>query len=99
MSIWADLNSQYYKTRDWLNARARAYKVTFGSRPEQSAVLADLAKFCRANTTCFHADPRLHAVAEGRREVWLRIQNHLQLTPDQLMQLYADPSLTLRQEE
>ena len=31
----------------------------------------------------------LPAVIQGRREVWLRIQNHLQLTPDQLWELYS----------
>jgi len=36
-------------------------------------VLADLARFCRANESTFHADPRTHALLEGRREVWLRI--------------------------
>jgi hypothetical protein len=49
--------------------------------------LIDLAEFCRANESCFHADPRMHAVLEGRREVWLRIQEHLHLTPTQLTAL------------
>jgi hypothetical protein len=77
---------------DFLRQRKRAYQLTFGS-PAGQVVLEDLAKFCRANETCFHADPRLHAVAEGRREVWLRIQQHLNLTADQLAQLYAGPNL------
>lgn len=49
--------------------------------------LIDLAEFCRANESCFHQDPRVHAALEGRREVWLRIQEHLHLTPAQLMAL------------
>jgi hypothetical protein len=51
-------------------------------------VLLDLAEFCRANESCYHEDARRHAVLEGRREVWLRIQTHIHLTPAQLMALY-----------
>lgn len=71
----------------YLRARRRNYQLCFGS-PAGRAALADLAVFCRAAETCFHADPRLHAVLEGRREVWLRIQEHLHLTPEQLYGLY-----------
>jgi hypothetical protein len=57
--------------------------------PFGQEVLADLAKFCRAHETCFHPDARAHAVAEGRREVFLRIQRHLNLSDEQLWQLYG----------
>jgi hypothetical protein len=73
---------------DKLRFRQRDYQLAFTSPPGQ-AVLHDLAHFCRANETTFHEDPRLHAVAEGRREVWLRIQKHLRLTPDQLFAVYS----------
>lgn len=73
--------------------RAKAYKLSFGS-PAGQEVLADLAKFCRASQSCFHADPRVHAALEGRREVWLRIQQHLNLQPDQLYQLFTGRTLT-----
>lgn len=36
-------------------------------------VLADLRKFCRGDQSTFHTDPRVHALLEGRREVFLRI--------------------------
>ena len=36
-------------------------------------VLADLRKFCRGDRSTFDADPRIHALLEGRREVFLRI--------------------------
>ena len=72
----------------YLHDRKRAYQLAFGS-PAGQEVLADLAKFCRANETCFNADPRMHAVAEGRREVWLRIRDHLELTPEQLLYKYS----------
>lgn len=75
---------------DFLARRRTAYVRTF-TGPFSDEVLADLAKFCRANESCFHADPRVHAVAEGRREVWLRIAKHLNLTDEQLWTLYGTP--------
>lgn len=49
-------------------------------------VLADLAKFCKANQSTAvvsqksqQVDPVASALAEGRREVWLRIMAHLHL--------------------
>lgn len=76
------------KARDFLHGRAQDYRTVFAS-PVGQRVLADLAKFCRANESTFHADARLHAVAEGRREVWLRIQRNLELTDEQLWGLYG----------
>ena len=70
-----------------LKDRKSAYTLTFGDESGQ-AVLQDLAKFCRANESCFHADPRLHALMEGRREVWLRIVQHLNLTEQELFRLF-----------
>ncbi len=70
-------------------SRKQAYCHTFKNESESTkAVLADLAKFCRANESSFEKDPRVHAVLEGRREVWLRIQSYLELTPDELWELY-----------
>lgn len=64
----------------------RSYALAFGS-PAGQQVLADLAPFCRAAQSCFDADPRIHAVLEGRREVWLRIQNFMRLTDEEILQL------------
>jgi len=75
--------------RKLLNRRRWAYQATFRA-PSAELVLRDLARFCRANHTTFHSDPRLHAVLEGRREVWLRIANHLNMTPDELWRLYGE---------
>jgi hypothetical protein len=74
----------------FLQGRKRAYQLAFGS-PAGEAVLLDLAKFCRAHETCFDPDPRIHAVLEGRREVWLRIQQHMNLSVNQLAALYKVP--------
>ncbi len=69
--------------RDFLRTRSQAYRRVFkGVNSER--VLEDLAKFCRANESTFHADPRIEGVLQGRREVWLRIAGHLNLSGDEL---------------
>ena len=73
---------------EFLRQRKAAYQVAFSSAAGQS-VQDDLATFCRAAETCFHVDPRIHAALEGRREVWLRIRQHLDLSIEQLMDLYG----------
>lgn len=73
----------------FLRRRAHAYQVTF-TGPLAEEVLADLARFCRATESTFHLDPRAHAVAEGRREVWLRICHHLHLDEHQLWKRYGN---------
>lgn len=62
-------------------------------------VLMDLAKFCRAYQSTFHPDPRVHAVLEGRREVWLRIQEHLQLSTDEIYELHTIKDMNERKRE
>lgn len=74
------------EARVGLLERQHAYKTTFKG-PVAAAVMMDLAFFCRANESTFHDDPRVSAKLDGRREVWLRIQQHLKLTPDQLWEL------------
>lgn len=81
----------YQRTLDFLRWRKRAYQLAFPN-PTKNEVLKDLAKFCRAKKSCFHENDRLHAIAEGRREVWLRIQDHLNLQPDQLYEIYNGTS-------
>lgn len=72
---------------EFLRQRGFAYKRVFDSE-DGKQVLEDLARFCRAESTCFHTDPRVTALLEGRREVWLRIQEHLNKTAEELQQLY-----------
>lgn len=74
----------------FLSERKRAYQNTFQtSQPANILVLEDLAKFCRSRESTFHPDPRIAANLDGRREVWLRIANHLGLTEEQLVALYS----------
>jgi len=79
----------------WAEARARLwgqrrhdYRAVFGFSEvrtlAQERVLADLARFCRAQRSCYETDARAHAFAEGRREVWLRIQQMLRLSDEQI---------------
>jgi hypothetical protein len=68
--------AQYDKTLAELAELQQAYNICLGAGVATGMVLEDLAQFCRANQSCFDPDPRIHAVLEGRREVWLRIQEY-----------------------
>ena len=74
------------KLRQFIGRRQHAYRVTF-SGPLAEEVLIDLANFCRAHETTFHADARVSALLEGRREVLLRILDHCKLPPEDLFDL------------
>lgn len=77
------------KLRIALGERRYAYRKTFDG-PLAAVVMKDLARFCRAHETTFTpGDPEASALLEGRREVWLRIAYHLNLSPDQLWELYS----------
>lgn len=76
--------------RRFLAERQTDYIRTFDT-PHGAKVLADLAKFCRAQESTFHPDARVHAVAEGRREVWLRIAQHLNLSEEDLWRAFGGP--------
>lgn len=78
------------KVLDYFRGRKMAYARVFETKGKYTQeVLIDLAKFCRAHESAFHPDPRMHAVIEGRREVWLRIQNFLGLSEQELMDLHS----------
>lgn len=80
----------YKKARAFIFGRQQAYKSTFKG-PVANEVLADLAQFCRAGKTAWHPDPRVHAMLQGRQEVWLRIQQHLNLPATTLWDLVSTP--------
>ena len=75
------------KAHRLLMRRRGRYRDIFRG-PNGEAVLRDLAGFCRAADSTFDPDPRIAAALDGRREVWLRIQHHLRLTPDELWRIY-----------
>jgi hypothetical protein len=77
------------RARLFLRSRQVSYYQTFNPNGQDTrVVLKDLAAFCRANKSTGHKDPYLAARLDGRREVWLRIQQHLQLSEDDLWRLY-----------
>ena len=67
--------------------RGRAYRAAFDN-PEGRKVLADLRRFCRASVPTADVN-NVHTtyLLEGRREVWLRIMAHLQLTEEDVFKL------------
>ena len=91
-------NDLIRNTLEFLRTRKRAYQLCFGS-PAGNAVLNDLAKFCRATQSCYMDDPRAHAVLEGRREVFLRIAQHMHLTTEQCFALYNGRNILMEQSE
>jgi hypothetical protein len=75
------------RAQELLEQRTRAYKLCFGT-PAGKEVLKDLMRFCRANESAFDMDVRVHALLEGRREVWLRITEHFALEIEALALRY-----------
>ena len=76
-----------------------AYLRAFGNYAGQ-AVMIDLARFCRADETCvIPGDHDRTLVLEGRREVFLRIVQHLRLQPEQLFALYAGQNFNEEKKE
>lgn len=83
--------------KNLIRGRSYAYKMLFHKNNGHARiVLRDLAKFCRAHESTFSADSRLHAVMEGRREVWLRLQRYINLDEQQLLELHE---IKFRQKE
>ena len=68
----------------------RAYRAAFDN-PEGRKVLADLRRFCRASVPTADVN-NVHTtyLREGRREVWCRIQAHLQLTEEDVFKLIEE---------
>lgn len=65
-----------------------AYQLAFGKG--DNPAFADLAAFCFERKTCVVPGDRDQSfVLEGRREVILRIRNFLDLTPEELVNLYT----------
>ncbi len=72
----------------------KAYQIAF-SGASGTAVLADLRRFCRADQPCWDADQRIHALLEGRREVFLRLNDQINLPVEDLLQRRVGDSYTV----
>jgi hypothetical protein len=69
--------------------KALAYRAVFHG-PAADEVLDELANFCCANrTTVGTADMMNMAILEGRRQVWLHIQQFRNLNTGEEMQTFA----------
>lgn len=80
------------KAKAFLEQRRLAYLRTFNpDDADNQAVLEDLAKFCRAEESTFHPDARVAAQLDGRREVYLRIMQHVKLSEEQLWRALGAP--------
>lgn len=73
-----------------LFSRSNAYRKTFDN-PEGKKVLADLRRFCHASTPTADIN-NVYAtyLTEGRREVFLRITSHMNLTDEDLYALVEE---------
>lgn len=71
----------------FIEQRQRDYQQCFSS-PAGQRVLVDFADFMRAAESCgIPGDRDKTFTLIGRHECWLRIQNHLNLDPEQLFRL------------
>lgn len=81
--------------KDGAVRQALLYRIVFtvdGATLRLSAnhVLADLREYCFARSSAFDPDPIIMARRQGRRDVWLRITNYLELdeaTVQKLMEI------------
>lgn len=69
---------------------AKAYQLTFRTPPGTLYVLPDLLSYTGAiDPAPRSGDPFIQGRAAGRRDVWLHIQEYLNLTDEELFDLYA----------
>lgn len=86
-------------TMNFLRRRKRAYQLIFNPKaPQVQIVLGDLAKFCRATEDTHSGSAVNTAYLNGRRSVFLRLTQHLSLTPDELFLLYSNAQLALNKD-
>jgi len=65
--------------------RHQAYLRVFNmDNPDVQIVMEDLNRFCRGDASTFHENERVHAMLEGRREVFLRINKNLTLSSQEI---------------
>lgn len=76
------------RAEEYITERKKAFRRTFTAGPEAMIVLKTLARFCRAHESTFDPNSTIASRLDGRREVWLFIQQHLQLAEDELWQLF-----------
>ena len=83
-----------------IHRRRRAYRMLFldnagNPTPTAEIVLADLKRFCRAQSSTVMVSPVSKqidplAMAEGRREVWNRLQHYLHISDREIIELQEE---------
>ena len=82
-----------------LTEQVKAYRVVFNSVAAKLYVLPDLAEFCGVLYQAPH-NPYEVARMEGRRDVWLRVQSHLNLTAEEVYALMkGNPTFTMEEKQ
>lgn len=72
-----------------LREKKKSYQSLFGPKGLlESEAMMDLAWFCYAFRTTKEPGTDM-LINEGRRQVWMRIQEYLNLEPDEIVQLYG----------
>lgn len=62
---------------------------SFARAQSGAAAIEDLQELCCASTSAWHADPRVHAYNEGKRAVWLYIQERMKGVPQSVIDQIA----------
>lgn len=81
-------SDQWFKVFDIFRHQKRQY-IEWAAYMEHKGALQNLAKFCRANASTVGPTVEQTYALIGRREVWLRIVEHMNLSPEQLTDLYG----------
>lgn len=76
----------------FIERRKSAYAKVFGNKddPDVQFVVEDLAYFSRAFSSTFDLNERVQTLREGRKEVFWRIWEHVQLPFDTLFVKYTN---------
>lgn len=87
MDEWRDRVLAFFQRR------RTNFRLGFGS-PAGRQILADLHEFCHASQTTARLSDRDAAygmaIREGRRQVWLRIERAIDLTPEEQLAIIAE---------
>lgn len=73
---------------DLIRYRKQAYRHQLDTENKFARIiLADLFHFCRGGKSTFNPDPQIHALLTGRKEVFQRIMDNLNLSESDLYEL------------
>jgi hypothetical protein len=92
--------STVQETVDWLRGLRKAFRLTFEvHQPANVTALQNLQSFCFATRSCAVPGDRDRTLLnEGRREVWLHLNEYLHLNEEQLYQLKIGGTPTTKEQ-